>query len=312
MPLVRLIIVLLALMVNAPIRTAFAADSDTDKALEQITKTADRLCTVVQLEGSAQTTKASGAVKAELDGLFKKLADLGISVQASTDASKYQGLLQADLATAIKDRNQCTTHIFDKLVDKLFPDKRSDKTQSIAVALLSEETKPLDGYSFTKTPALSSSLDPGVILPVGGRTRLVFQATDPDAITEIERVELRVSYQGLPAVGTFDYQIDPLKQPGFGAAQPRVFNVKLDNNHGNAIFYTNAANKTLKIKSDNLLEGTDFPLLRLDRQAGLQETLDIVLMAASPGLYQIKFVAHATSQGQEHALTTGSIYVVSK
>jgi hypothetical protein len=94
---------------------------DQQKQLEAITATADRICNVVTTEGSTESAKVSGEVKAELSGLAKRLANLGVSGTGAIDSSEYHGLLQQDLALALKDNASCKTHVFDKLIDKLVP-----------------------------------------------------------------------------------------------------------------------------------------------------------------------------------------------
>ena len=63
------------------------------------------------------------------------------------------------------------------------------------------------------------------------------------------------------------------------------------------------------VKSSNILDGTTFPLLLIDRTAGLQETLDFTFLAADPGLYERHFVAHVTSEGREYELRTAPFYI---
>ena len=48
-------------------------------ALKAITDTADRICGTVAAAGESQSVKVTGDVKAELGGLAKRLAELGIS-----------------------------------------------------------------------------------------------------------------------------------------------------------------------------------------------------------------------------------------
>lgn len=180
----------------------------------------------------------------------------------------------------------------------------------LSMALVDGETKPLDGYKFAATPALPNGLDPGTLLPGGGHTRILFQATDPDKILEIGRVTLLISRREVPDKANLTYTVDPTRQSGFGAARPRRFNIRLIDSSRADIFYINDAKKPFKVQPDNILAGTDFPLLRLDRSAGLQETLDLSFVAAGVGLYEMRLVAHVTSQGSEYVLQTRPLYIV--
>jgi hypothetical protein len=183
-------------------------------------------------------------------------------------------------------------------------------TTPLGMTLLKSETKALDGWRFVGDPVLPAGLIGGPILPGGGRTRVVFKAADADSIVEIDRVGVVVNRHDLAGNPTFRYNVDPLAQPGFGGARPRQFNLQIGDEGRSRAFYINDANTAQHVDLDNILAGTDFPLLRLDRNAGLQETLDFTLKATSPGLYEIQFIAHATSHGQEYDFKTTPFYIV--
>ncbi|HEV2156284.1 hypothetical protein [Bradyrhizobium sp.] len=89
------------------------------KALDLITKTADSVCSIVTLAGNSQSLKIKGEVKAQLNGLIRQLADLGISGDADFNSDKYEGLIRTDLATAIQNNAQCKFNVFDKLQAKM-------------------------------------------------------------------------------------------------------------------------------------------------------------------------------------------------
>jgi hypothetical protein len=292
------------------------ADSikDNEIALAAIINTAERICSVVKTEGSSEGIKVAGNVKVELDGLFKRLAKLGIGGQTSIDSSTYQGVLQKDLPTALHNMNLCRLQVFDKLQQKLIPSVRENSRQGastpLSMTLLASETNPLDGYHFVGTPELPADLAAGVILPGGGRTRLVLQAADPDRIAIIDRIRLVVGRRDLAEHAGFNYAVDPVRQSGFGAARPRRFYIRVPYKERADAFYINEANATKPIGLNNILVGTNFPLLVFDRSAGLQETLDFAFVVTKPGLYDIHFIAHATSQGQEYEIQSESFYIV--
>jgi hypothetical protein len=185
-----------------------------------------------------------------------------------------------------------------------------DNSKPLSMALLTSETKPLDGYRFVSAPVLPAGLPAGVILPGGGRARLVLQAVNTDVITQLDRVGLIVSRHELADQSAFKYSVDPTRQSGFGAARPRRFYIRLTDQESAESFYVTDANATKPISLDNILVGTDFPLLLFDRSAGLQETLDFTFVASEPGFYDIRFTAHATSRGQEYELQSEPLYIV--
>jgi hypothetical protein len=97
------------------------ADADTAAALTAIADTADRICGIVQTQGEAGSSKAQGDIHAELNGLARRLATLGGSGSIDISSSKYQGLLQQDLPTALKDLRECKLKVFQQLQAAILP-----------------------------------------------------------------------------------------------------------------------------------------------------------------------------------------------
>jgi hypothetical protein len=92
-----------------------AAAADNREALREITDAAETLCGTVQTTGESTSVKISGDVKAVINGLVKKLADLGITGSAEVNSVSYQGVLQQELATALKDVRECKLKVLDML-----------------------------------------------------------------------------------------------------------------------------------------------------------------------------------------------------
>jgi len=94
-----------------------------ENALKVIDEFATKLCTsdAVQTNGSAQKIELTGSAKTELKGIIKKVADLGIKGAAKYQTTKYEGLLQQDLANTITKRINCKLEVFNSLKDKLIP-----------------------------------------------------------------------------------------------------------------------------------------------------------------------------------------------
>jgi hypothetical protein len=301
------------IIVAVPSVSAFAEPTEIERALEAITNTADRVCSVVQQRGLTERGEVHGEVKAEVEGLLKRLANLGFSGGGSAEKSTYEGLQQSDLAGALQNNAQCKLQVFQLLQEKLIPsisNKRGGIPEKpLSLTLVSSATQPLDGYHFTRTPAMPANLAQGITLPGGGRTRVSLQALDPDSIVEIDKVSLRIERQDIDTK-VASYAVDPTRQPGFGAARPRRFYIRLEGANRAQAFYMTDKNVTQPVNVSNLLAGTDFPLLRLDRTVGLQETLDFTLVAIKPGIYGIRFVAHATSGGKEYELETPPLYII--
>ena len=89
------------------------------KALALITKTADEVCGIVKTAGSYQDLKIKGEVKAQLSGLIKQLADLGISGAADYNADQYEGFVRSDLSGTFQRTAECKFKVFDKLQEKM-------------------------------------------------------------------------------------------------------------------------------------------------------------------------------------------------
>jgi hypothetical protein len=192
------------------------------------------------------------------------------------------------------------------------PSVTPPRRQSVTMALATSDTVPLDGYQLIKDGSLPPDLLPGPVLPGGARTRLVLQAADPGRIAQINRISLEVQRRETSQVIAFDYIVNPRQQPGFGAAKPRRFNVVLEDSGRADVFYISNDHKTEQVPLENILPKASFPLLILDAQAGLQETLDFVLVPTRPGFYTILFKAHVMSGEEEYDLQAGPLYIVRK
>ncbi len=97
------------------------AQADTPAALSAIADTADRICGILATRGEANTTKVTGEVHAELSGLAKRLASVGVSGSSDIASSNYQGMLQQDLPATLKDIRDCKLKVFDKLQATVLP-----------------------------------------------------------------------------------------------------------------------------------------------------------------------------------------------
>lgn len=101
------------------------------KALAEIADFADRICSKTSAEGGSSNIELSGNAKVELNKLIKNVVDVGIEGAAKYQESEWQGILQEDLADALKDERNCKLQVFNALKDKLIPasapaDNRSD------------------------------------------------------------------------------------------------------------------------------------------------------------------------------------------
>lgn len=112
------LIVILFLLYLIPSAHADELDRQ-QKALTIISDFAEKICSDVSLKGSSGSAELSGKVKAQLKGVVNKVADLGFESAAKYQKSNYEGLLQSDLVTALKDNKSCKLQIWNDLKDKL-------------------------------------------------------------------------------------------------------------------------------------------------------------------------------------------------
>jgi len=89
------------------------------RVLSLITDAADKICGIVNHAGNSQSMKVKGDIKAQLNGLIKQLADLGITGAIDYSADQYQEVIQSDLAATIQHNAECKLRVFDKLQEKM-------------------------------------------------------------------------------------------------------------------------------------------------------------------------------------------------
>jgi hypothetical protein len=103
---------LIILFVVSPYNV-FASDylEKQKEALEIIADFANKICGEYKDEGSSESIDISGEINAEIQGLLKKLAGLGISGTAAYNDKSYQGVLQKDLAELLKNQITCKENV---------------------------------------------------------------------------------------------------------------------------------------------------------------------------------------------------------
>jgi len=181
----------------------------------------------------------------------------------------------------------------------------------LTVAVSNSETRSFDGYDLNVSFQLPKELQNGPLLAGGGHTRLVLQAK-PSHVVEISRLSLEVTALHTNVKLASLYTIDPTRQPGFGAARPRTFQLTFDAAAEGTAFYINGRGEPEETSLTNLLNVKEFSLLRLDDKDGLQETIDVNLFPRSAGFFAIHFHIYYTSDGENHEQATGPIYLVRK
>lgn len=88
------------------------------EALKLIREFADGLCQTVPIETSSDRLELSGSAKAELEGIIKRLANLGIEGAANYKSASSQNVLQKDLAEVLKESRNCRLQVWNDLKGK--------------------------------------------------------------------------------------------------------------------------------------------------------------------------------------------------
>lgn len=91
------------------------------EALQAIRETAAGICATVPLNAKQSNFELSGQAQAKIKGLASKIANLGVSGAGKYTQGASSGLLQKDLASAIKGSNECRLAVFNKLVEAMLP-----------------------------------------------------------------------------------------------------------------------------------------------------------------------------------------------
>ena len=99
------------------------------EALDVIADFAVKVCKDIPLTGGEKEYELSGEASAELNGLIKKLVNLGIKGTAKYKKSKYEGVLREDLVKALKNSADCKLEVFRELKSQLLGEGHSDDDQ---------------------------------------------------------------------------------------------------------------------------------------------------------------------------------------
>lgn len=111
------------------------------EALNEIRDFARSLCTSVGASGRASEWRASAEGRAQVTGVVKRFADLGFKGATEISDKKWEGVLQADLASVLTGDAQCRLKVFEKLEAKLLSSATSppDGPKSTACNVLAQD-----------------------------------------------------------------------------------------------------------------------------------------------------------------------------
>jgi hypothetical protein len=127
---------LIAMLANAQSTNSGTVDAQ-QKALQAIKEFANDICNRVPTAGTQKSVDLDASAQAELSRLLKIVGNLGFSSGAKYSRSDYNGILQADLAKALHDEQECRLEVFRRLQDKLLvspPKSSNDAARKGAIA----------------------------------------------------------------------------------------------------------------------------------------------------------------------------------
>lgn len=90
-----------------------------ERALRVISEFADRFCKDVPLAGERNSAAASAEAQARVNGLLKRLTEIGGSLGGTVGTESFRGLLREDLLAALQDTNKCRLQVWADLRDRL-------------------------------------------------------------------------------------------------------------------------------------------------------------------------------------------------
>ena len=114
------------------------------RALKVIEDTAYRLCNRIPLEGKQNDADISGEAQAGLTGVLAKFASLGIKGNAYLNDRQYHGLVQDQLAAALKDSQDCRRDVLNILVDRILPQRSQNAPATTLNAPATALSEPID------------------------------------------------------------------------------------------------------------------------------------------------------------------------
>ena len=130
----QMVVFVLAFLAFIGDTNAQSSQDDQEKALNMIADFADRICSHIPLEGTGQNVDLSVKAKADLKGLLKKIADIGIEGAGKYEDKKWRGVVQSDLKEILIKNADCKFKVFVSLIDKIKPSSQQTPQPIIKIS----------------------------------------------------------------------------------------------------------------------------------------------------------------------------------
>lgn len=171
----------------------------------------------------------------------------------------------------------------------------------IMLTIAKDATKPAPGHGRMDLAGV------GDVMGGGADVRLVMQTHDAGKIVQVSKLTAKVTRLNPPAAVAFNDSVDPLAQPGFGAARPDTFQVNIrSESDGSASYIRDAANADSASYPDLLPSSLVYQFGGADKP---QQTLDLKLRLLTAGIYEVRFVATTVSEGHENVVESEPIRI---
>ena len=108
-------LIFLSLLVFSPYLKAEPLNKD---ALATIKEFADDICGDYWREGGEKKILISGEIETRLNGLLRKLSELGIEGVVTFDSKTYEGVLQKDLSSEFRNIRECKLQVWQVTVHR--------------------------------------------------------------------------------------------------------------------------------------------------------------------------------------------------
>ena len=115
-------ILALAVMLVSPLIASAACDqAEQDRGLKLVFEAADHLCGSISAESSVRTSEIGGKLEAEVPKLVADFVSVGGEIEAKAKDTSTKGVLQKDLAQAMKNSADCKLRVLESLRVTMIP-----------------------------------------------------------------------------------------------------------------------------------------------------------------------------------------------
>jgi hypothetical protein len=173
----------------------------------------------------------------------------------------------------------------------------------LSLVIAQEAARPPPGHKVIDVATI------GRVFGSGADIRLVMQASGTDRIAQVVKLATKVKRVSVPANVTLNDTVDPLAQPGFGAARPETFLITVRGEAGGSARYVRDLAHADEAHYPDLLPADPPLVYRFGGQDGAQETIDLKLRLQSSGVYEVRFVATVVAEDKEYVVESPPVLV---